>query len=115
MIYIFAILSAILNWIAQILWKIWLNGFDFKEWFIELVFSLCKNIYFLFWCFLYLLSIFIWFVVLSKIEVSKAYPFLALSYIIIMIWWYMIWESINLYKILGIFFIIVWIIFISKS
>lgn len=115
MLYILALLSAFLNWVAQILWKIWLDKFDFKSSFFTIILNLIKNLYFLSGCFLYFLSIIVWFFVISKLDVSKAYPFLALSYIIIIIWWYLIWESVNVYKLLWIAFIIIGIIFISKS
>ena len=54
----------------------------------------------------YIISFCIWLIVLSKVEVSYAYPLLSIGYIITAIFGYYFWgESLGVYKIVGIIFI----------
>lgn len=51
----------------------------------------------------YAVSILLWLVVLSKVEVSYAYPFLSIGYIVTaFIGYYFLGESMSLYKVSGI-------------
>ena len=53
---------------------------------------------------------------LSKLELSKAYPLVSLGYVFTLILGYfLLHESINNYKVFGIFFIILGVILIAKS
>jgi multidrug transporter EmrE-like cation transporter len=62
----------------------------------------------------YVVSIFIWFVVLSRVQVSYAYPYLSIGYIITAVAAYLfLGESLSLYKIAGILIICVGIIILS--
>lgn len=64
----------------------------------------------------YGVSFLIWIKVLSKTELSYAYPMVSLGYIIVMIFSYFVFkENISFIRILGMFFIIVGVVLISRS
>lgn len=64
----------------------------------------------------YTVSLIVWMIVLSKVEVSLAYPLSSVGYVITLFIGY-IWmnEGIDFYKILGIFIIILGVIILSRS
>lgn len=65
---------------------------------------------------LYIISAFFWIIALSRVELSVAYPMLSIGYILIMlISYFLLNESIGIYKILGTMLIICGIYFISKK
>lgn len=73
------------------------------------------NLYFISGLFFYGISTLLWIKILEKIEVSIAYPVMALSYIIVMLVSYFIFgEQISFFKILGILFILIGVFFITK-
>lgn len=54
----------------------------------------------------YIASFAVWLIVLSRVEVSMAYPMLSLGYIVTAVFGYYFWgESMEMYKIMGIFLI----------
>lgn len=64
----------------------------------------------------YAVSVFLWMVVLSKVEVSYAYPFLSVGYVLAAIAGYFFFsESLTLMRILGIFIICLGVYLISRS
>jgi multidrug transporter EmrE-like cation transporter len=64
----------------------------------------------------YALSIIIWLFVLSKIEVSAAYPFLSIGYVVaVAIGFFYLGESVTATRIVGIALICSGLIFISQS
>ncbi|MCE5175159.1 MAG: SMR family transporter [Bacteroidales bacterium] len=64
----------------------------------------------------YAVSIFLWIVVLSKVEVSFAYPFLSIGYVFAAIFgYYFFGESLNFTRITGILVICVGVYLISRS
>lgn len=73
------------------------------------------NIYFIGGLFLYGLSTLLWIRILENTNISVAYPIMGLSYVLVVVGAYFIFnEPINLSKILGIFLIISGIVFIAK-
>jgi multidrug transporter EmrE-like cation transporter len=51
----------------------------------------------------YVISVLVWMIVLSKVEVSLAYPFLSIGYIITaFVGYFFMGETLGLYKVLGI-------------
>lgn len=65
---------------------------------------------------LYAVSAVVWIIILSKVDLSFAYPMLSIGYVLVLlVSWAFLGESINLIKILGIAFICLGIIFIFKS
>lgn len=66
--------------------------------------------------FLYVLSALIWLIVLSRTELSFAYPFIGLSYILILIIsWLFLGEDVRLIRWLGTLIICLGVILISRS
>ena len=62
----------------------------------------------------YAVSVFVWFIVLSRVQVSYAYPYLSMGYIMTAVAAYFIFgESLSLYKIAGILVICAGIIIMS--
>lgn len=73
------------------------------------------NLFFIGGLFFYGLSTLLWIKILEKIEISVAYPVMAMSYIIVTIGASLFFqEMITGYKITGIIFIIIGIIFMVK-
>lgn len=64
----------------------------------------------------YAVSLLVWFYVLSRMELSKAYPLVSGGYVITAILgFYFLNENLSLCKMIGIFCILTGIFFISKS
>lgn len=64
----------------------------------------------------YMLSFFLWLNVLSKLEVSFAYPFLSIGYVIsLIIGHFLFGENISTIRIIGIIIICIGVFIISKS
>jgi len=55
-------------------------------------------------------------VVLSRVEISFAYPFLGLSFVLVTMWGYfMLGEDVNLWRILGVLFICLGVALVARS
>lgn len=64
----------------------------------------------------YAISILIWMIVLSKVEVSFAYPFLSIGYVVAaLVGYYFFGESLSLVRIAGIIVICLGVFLISRS
>lgn len=64
----------------------------------------------------YVVSILLWIVVLSRVEVSYAYPFLSIGYVVAAIAGYMLFhEHLTLIRISGILVICLGVVLISRS
>lgn len=64
----------------------------------------------------YMISVVIWMLVLSRVDVSFAYPFLSVGYIVTAIIGYAAFnEELSVYRISGILFICLGVILISRS
>ena len=98
---ILIISSVILSGLSQILLKIWVDSISFNnKTYIEIFLELIKN----YWILLGFLSIWVsmimWLKVLSQNDVSFAYPFVAISFIFVLIVsYFFLEESINIYKV----------------
>jgi multidrug transporter EmrE-like cation transporter len=65
---------------------------------------------------LYGFSILLWMFVLSKVEVSFAYPFLSLGYgIVLVLGFFLFGEQVTLLRVAGVMVIVVGVILISRS
>ncbi len=72
------------------------------------------NIYFILAIFFALIAALSWSFVIQRVNLSVAYPFMSLSYILIFLASYLLFrESINIYQIIGMLLIIMGLIFIS--
>ena len=112
--------SVALNAFAQLfirqgmlkLGKISLNA----EQIFNMVLAVFTNIYLLAGMFSYAISIILWMVVLSKVNVSIAYPFLSIGYIITAVLAYFILqEPLTLQKIIGILIICLGVFILTRS
>lgn len=64
----------------------------------------------------YGVSFLLWIKVLSKVELSYAYPMVSLGYVLVMIFSYFIFkENISLIRIVGVTFIIIGVLCVAKS
>ncbi|MCI1943939.1 SMR family transporter [Clostridium luticellarii] len=80
------------------------------------ILSILKNIPVMCGIISYGLSFLLWIKVLSKVELSYAYPMVSLGYIITMLFSYFVFkENITLMRILGVGFIIIGVILVSRS
>lgn len=113
------ILSSVLfNCIAQLLIRkgmLIVGAIDFSN----LARSACAmfmNLYLWLAMLCYGISIFLWMAVLAKVEVSYAYPFLSIGYVVVSIMGYYLFnESLNYIRILGIVVICIGVYLISRS
>lgn len=118
-IWIIALLSISLGALAQYFLKIGasstLNATENNSMFAHLL-NLLGNPHFLGGIASYGISLVLWLYVLSKWDLSKAYPLVSLGYVFTAILGYFFLnESLNIYRILGLAFIISGVIFISQS
>lgn len=117
MIYIIALISILLGSIAQYFLKIGISSIsmDNKK-IIMILIEVITNLPFIGGILCYGLSMIFWLHVLSKLELSKAYPLVSLGYIFtLLLGYFLLHENINNYKILGVIFIIIGVILIAKS
>ncbi|MCS7464244.1 EamA family transporter [Paenibacillus doosanensis] len=109
-----------MNAIAQLLLKKGMDlvgklSFDIQT-IIGLLPSIIKNAYIWSGIGSYVISLFVWLVVLSRVQVSYAYPFLSLGYIIAaVIGYYYLGESLSVYKITGICVICLGVMILSRG
>ncbi|MFH5181203.1 transporter [Paenibacillus sp. TAB 01] len=114
------LIGVLLNAIAQLLLKKGMNligNINLNvDSIISLIPSLLKNIFIWGGMGSYAISIFIWLIVLSRVQVSYAYPFLSIGYIVAaFIGYYYLGESLSIYKISGIGVICLGIIILSRG
>lgn len=82
----------------------------------DLGFSMIKSPFLISGFACYGLSLLAWMIALSRVEVSFAYPFLSIGYIITLFFgYYLFHESINSWKIFGMIFILFGVMMIAKG
>lgn len=82
----------------------------------ELFKSIFLNLHILFGFFLYLIGAVLWLYVLSKFELSKAYPFASLGYVFsLLLGYFLLNENLSASRILGLCLIVLGVYFISRS
>ncbi|OFI07748.1 putative 4-amino-4-deoxy-L-arabinose-phosphoundecaprenol flippase subunit ArnF [Clostridium acetireducens DSM 10703] len=114
--YGFILTSVFLGALGQVLVKLGAVNLSFSGNIFKIIFDILKNIPVMLGITSYGVSFLIWIKVLSKVELSYAYPFVSLGYVLIMIFSYLVFkENITYLRIIGVVFIIIGVIFISKS
>ena len=117
--FIFIISSVLLNALAQILLKAGMKQFgniDLKNNIINTSISIALNPYIITGFISYGISIILWLWVLSKVDVSLAYPFQALGYIVVTILaWLIFQENISFTRIMALIFITIGLIILAFS
>ena len=117
----YLLLSIILGVGSQLIikWKMSAFSFDNYETWQEkfsLAFSMLLNPYIIIALVLTLLAGVTWMIAMTKFEISYAYPFTLLALVLVTIFSVIFFgESINIYKLIGIIFIIIGIVVISKG
>ena len=115
MVYLLALLSIMLGAVAQLLLKMSVTGNGFALRLPELS-RLLFDWRFMGGAFCYLLSLLFWLGVLSRLELSKAYPMVALGYdFAFVLGWMVLDEPLKPLRILGLLLIAVGVIVISRS
>ena len=83
---------------------------------VPLVSSLVLNPFIVAGVFLHVMALFTWLYVLKHVDVSYAYPFISMGFVIVLLLSYFLFsEAINLYRIAGVALIILGIILVGKS
>jgi multidrug transporter EmrE-like cation transporter len=113
------LISVFLGAIGQVLVKYGAVGLqlDFSgKYLITSILSILKNAPVMCGIISYGLSFLLWIKVLSKVELSYAYPMVSIGYILIMFFSYFIFkEHISFTRLIGVVFIIIGVIFVAKS
>lgn len=114
MIYIIAFFSILAGAVAQFMLKMGvrqLRDFDGPG----SVWRLCTDVWFLSGVAAYGVSLLIWLYVLSRLELSRAYPLVSLGYVLTMIMaWLWLGEALTWAKVVGMALIIIGVWFISR-
>lgn len=114
MTYIIALISILLGSIAQFFLKKGMSHVNLSEEILVIFKKIIFNGYIINGITCYILSLLFWLYVLSKLELSKAYPMVSLGYVFTTILGYLLLnESITINKIIGISFIIIGVYFIT--
>ena len=79
------------------------------------LFSVLTNVYVIFGFLLYGLGALVWLGVLSKWDVSKAYPLVGIGFVFTAVIGFYVGEEINIYRLVGVLLICVGIVFVGKS
>lgn len=113
------LIAVFISVIGQLLVKKGLNLFinlDFSTNVIGNYFRILSSPYVVFGFLIYFCSAFLWLYALTKVDLSFAYPFLALSYVLIMLFsWLFLGETIPLLRVVGVLVICFGVFLISRS
>lgn len=113
------IISALLGAMGQLLVKIGAKHLelDFSSaHLLQSLLAIVKNVPVMSGMALYGLSFILWVKVLSKVELSYAYPFVSLGYIVILCFSYFVFkENISFFRAIGTLLIMVGVVFVAGS
>ena len=114
------LVGVLLNAFAQLLLKkgmISIGYFEIQfESLLPMVRKVATNLYILLGLGSYVVSVAIWLVVLARVEVSYAYPFLSVGYVFVTLMGYYIFqENVSWMRVIGIAVVIVGVILLSRS
>ncbi|NEZ46107.1 transporter [Clostridium niameyense] len=111
--------SVFLGALGQVLVKYGAVNLDLNftgKYLIQSILSILKNLPVMLGIISYGISFLLWIKVLSKVELSYAYPMVSLGYVLVMIFSYFLFkENITPLRILGIACIILGVILVAKS
>ena len=111
-----ALISIGLSVVAQFFFKVGVNHISQKASGINEVVKMgITNLNIWSGMFCYGISLLMWFYVLSKMELSKAFPLVSIGYVFtLLIGYFLLNESITTFKVIGVALIIAGVIFIAK-
>ena len=117
MVYLIALVSIALGATAQLLLKIGMNTLNLtreKGW--KMVLNICTEWHLLGGIACYGLSLLFWLYVLSRLELGKAYPMVSLGYVFtFLLGYFLLGESANPYRLVGILLIMAGVCFVARS
>lgn len=117
MSYLLAFISIVLGSLAQFMFKIGMNHIYIENklsW--QIIIQAMQSKYLWAGIISYGFSLLLWFYVLTQFELSKAYPLVSLGYVFTLILgYYFLNDSVTFIRVLGVLFILVGVILISKS
>ena len=117
----YLLLAIFLGVVSQLIVKWKMSAFSFEDYEtwqekFALAFSMLLNPYIIIALVLTLLAGVTWMIAMTKFEISYAYPFTLLALVLVTIFSFIFFgESINIYKLIGIVFIILGIVVISRG
>lgn len=113
------LVSVFLGAIGQVLVKYGASALELNfagKYLIPSIISILKNVPVMCGIISYGVSFLLWIKVLSKVELSYAYPMVSIGYILIMFFSYFIFkENISLMRLLGVLFIIIGVVLVARS
>lgn len=113
------LISVLLGAVGQLLVKIGAKHLELdfsSDHLLQSLFAIVKNVPVMSGMALYGLSFILWVKVLSKVELSYAYPFVSLGYIVILCFSYFVFkENISLFRAIGTLLIMVGVVFVARS
>jgi multidrug transporter EmrE-like cation transporter len=114
------LVGVLLNAFAQVLLKKGMLGIGYFDFHFQNFFPIIKkvtiNSYILSGLASYVISVAIWLLVLARVEVSYAYPFLSVGYVVVTLMGYFIFqENLSWMRVVGIAVIIVGVLLLSRS
>jgi multidrug transporter EmrE-like cation transporter len=112
--------GVLLNAFAQVLLKKGMLGIGYFEFQFQNFFPIIKkvaiNLYVLSGLASYVISVTIWLLVLARVEVSYAYPFLSVGYVVVTLAGYFVFqETLSWVRAIGVAIIIVGVFLLSRS
>ncbi|MDR2646338.1 MAG: EamA family transporter [Holosporaceae bacterium] len=108
--------QVVINTLAQLLLKKGVELVHFEQSVWKLISALVSNGYIFGGVFIFVFSLLLWLYLLSQFELSFLYPFGSLSYVLAALGgWFFFAEDITLYRIGGIFLILIGVILVAKS
>lgn len=116
MIYLLAFISILLGAVAQYFLKMGMTNWSLKGSVVEMLRLLFYNYYLWSGILCYGVSMLFWLYVLSRMELSKAYPMVSLGYVItLLIGYFLLNEPLNVPKVVGILLIVAGVCFIARG
>jgi multidrug transporter EmrE-like cation transporter len=114
------LIGVLLNAFAQILLKKGMLSIGYFEiqfqYFFPMLKKVATNLYVLLGLGSYVVSVAIWLLVLARVEVSYAYPFLSVGYVLVTVMGYYVFqENLSWMRAIGIVVIVVGVILLSRS
>ena len=116
MIYLLAFISILLGAVAQYFLKMGMTNWALKGSVSEMLRLLFHNYYLWSGILCYGVSMLFWLYVLSRMELSKAYPMVSLGYVItLLIGYFLLNEPLSYPKVIGIVLIVAGVCFIARG
>ena len=118
--FILILIGVLFNALAQLILKkgsLILNNISISDLgFFKSIFTIGTDFYILSGIACYIISVGIWIIALSKVEVSVAYPMLSIGYVVNLFGaWYLFGEQLTSHKILGVSIIIFGVLILTKA